>query len=204
LRVSCWASSGFRGQLVREVPGGLAWHENGVTMAPVGVVQCPRCRQATTPKDPAAREWTCPVCSKVFRFLCCEVCPAYGPIGAVLPGGQRVPCAACGQPVRVPRLAGDKRWGTAADMAADIELRGMPFPRAEPTVASLQAVDPDYRRVAPAASAASRDARWAAEKLRCRPVATPPGFTAFATMPSARQRFVASTANRLFAVLDCA
>ena len=117
-------------------------------MAPVGAVQCPRCRQATTPKDPAAREWTCPVCFKVFRFLRCEVCPAYGPIGAVLPGGQRVPCVACGQPVRVPRLAGDKRWGTAANMAADIELRGMPFPRAEPTVGSLQAVDPDYRRVA--------------------------------------------------------
>lgn len=115
-------------------PSPQAWHDNGVTMAPVGVVQCPRCRQATTPKDPAAREWTCPVCSKVFRFLRCEVCPAYGPIGAVLPGGQRVPCVACGQPVRVPRLAGDKRWGTAADMAADIELRGMPFPRAEPTV----------------------------------------------------------------------
>ena len=56
----------------------------------------------------------------------------------------------------------------------------------------------------PAASAAARDSRCAGVKLRCSPVATPPGFTAFAKMPSPAHRRVASTANRALAVFDWA
>jgi hypothetical protein len=39
-------------------------------------------------------------------------------------------------------------------------------------------------------------------KFRCSPVFTPPGFTAFATMPSAPHRLVASTTNSESAVFD--
>jgi len=58
--------------------------------------------------------------------------------------------------------------------------------------------------IVPAASSRSHCARVSRSTCFWRRVQIPPGITALAVIPSADQRRVASTANRTFAVFDCA